>query len=160
MKLVVEEGNIRIDKYLVEKTDYSRSKIQKLIKDGNILVNNKKISANYNIKLNDEIIINDNEDILPQQHKKDFEPGCLPKSLKNAIRCFIIARAIRLVRGQLQKNHTMMINVSRFIRVQELVKGLVLEYVKEIRQSVNNYSSQNEEVALRNPLIHDLYITW
>ena len=44
MKLVVEEGNIRIDKYLVEKTDYSRSKIQKLIKDGNILVNNKKIS--------------------------------------------------------------------------------------------------------------------
>lgn len=105
-------------------------------------------------------IINDNEDILPQQHKKDFEPGCLPKSLKNAIRCFIIARAIRLVRGQLQKNHTMMINVSRFIRVQELVKGLVLEYVKEIRQSVNNYSSQNEEVALRNPLIHDLYITW
>ena len=52
MKLVVEEGNIRIDKYLVEKTDYSRSKIQKLIKDGNILVNNKKISANYNIKLN------------------------------------------------------------------------------------------------------------
>lgn len=62
MKLVVEEGNIRIDKYLVEKTDYSRSKIQKLIKDGNILVNNKKISANYNIKLNDEIIINDNEE--------------------------------------------------------------------------------------------------
>ena len=38
-----EKSNIRIDAYLSEKTDYTRSKIQKLIKDEQITVNDKKI---------------------------------------------------------------------------------------------------------------------
>ena len=41
MEIVVEINNIRIDKYLMEKLDYSRSKIQKMIDNGNILVNDK-----------------------------------------------------------------------------------------------------------------------
>lgn len=104
--------------------------------------------------------VDDNEDILPPGHKKDFEPVCLPGSLMIAVRCFIIARAIRLIRGQQNKNHTMLINVSRFIKVQEIVKGLVLEYVKELRQAVNNYCGQAVETALRNTLISDLHSTW
>ncbi len=105
-------------------------------------------------------IVDDNEDILPPKHKKDYEPVCLPDSLEKAIRCFIIARAIRLLRGHQNQNHTMMINVSRFIRVQELIKGLVLEYVKQLRQAINNYCSQPVETALRNSLISDLHTTW
>ena len=41
MEIKVEEKDIRIDRYLVENLDYSRSKIEKLIKNKDILVNDK-----------------------------------------------------------------------------------------------------------------------
>ena len=44
---VESEEKIRIDNYLTNKLDLSRSKIQKLIKDGNILVNDKAVNSNY-----------------------------------------------------------------------------------------------------------------
>lgn len=50
---------VRIDKYVMDNTDISRSKIKRMIESGNILVNNKKIKASYNLKLDDNIYIND-----------------------------------------------------------------------------------------------------
>ena len=44
---VEENEKIRIDKYLSEKLDLSRSKIQKLIDNKKVIVNNKFVSANY-----------------------------------------------------------------------------------------------------------------
>lgn len=61
MEIKVEtKDNLRIDKYLSEETEFSRSKIQKLIKDKMILVNEEKISNNYKVKLGDIIKIVDN----------------------------------------------------------------------------------------------------
>lgn len=59
MIIVEEEIQTRIDSYLATKLDISRSKIQKLIKEGKVLVNDKVISANYLVKLNDQIQVND-----------------------------------------------------------------------------------------------------
>jgi len=59
MEVKVEKNNIRIDKYLNEELDISRSKIQKLIKDNRILVNGKNISSSYMVKENDLIVIDD-----------------------------------------------------------------------------------------------------
>ena len=59
MIIVEEETQTRIDSYLATKLDISRSKIQKLIKEGKVLVNDKLISANYLVKLNDQIQVND-----------------------------------------------------------------------------------------------------
>ena len=56
---VEENEKIRIDKYLSEKLDLSRSKIQKLIDNKKVIVNNKFVSANYKIKLGDLIEVND-----------------------------------------------------------------------------------------------------
>ena len=70
----VEEGNIRIDKYLENNTEYSRSKIEKLIKDGNVLVNNKKIKKSYIVKENDIIDINYvEEEITIEPEKMDLD---------------------------------------------------------------------------------------
>ena len=41
MKLEVVNDGDRLDKYLNLNTDYSRSKIQSLIEDGDVLVNNE-----------------------------------------------------------------------------------------------------------------------
>lgn len=59
MIIVEEKTQTRIDSYLATKLDISRSKIQKLIKEGKVLVNDKVISANYLVKLNDQIQVND-----------------------------------------------------------------------------------------------------
>ena len=59
MEVKVEKNNIRIDKYLNDELDISRSKIQKLIKDERILVNGKTINASYSVKENDLIEIDD-----------------------------------------------------------------------------------------------------
>lgn len=56
---VEENEKIRIDKYLSEKLDLSRSKIQKLIDNKKVIVNNKTVSANYKIKMGDLIEVND-----------------------------------------------------------------------------------------------------
>lgn len=60
--MIVEEENIRIDTYLSNKLDISRSKIQKLIDEGKVTVNGKVIKSNYKTKLNDEIEIDDELD--------------------------------------------------------------------------------------------------
>ena len=61
MKIVVSENNnIRIDTYLstIEEVDLTRSKIQSLIKSGNILVNGNPVKNSYKLEENDEIEIN------------------------------------------------------------------------------------------------------
>jgi len=56
MKLVAEMS-VRIDKYLISKLDYSRSKIQRMINNGNILVNGNIVKNSYVLRCDDEISI-------------------------------------------------------------------------------------------------------
>lgn len=58
MKLIAKE-KLRIDKYLINELDYSRSKIQRMINSNNILVNNNPIKTSYNLHIGDEITINE-----------------------------------------------------------------------------------------------------
>ncbi len=53
--MIADKDNVRLDQYLTEKLDISRSKVQKLIKQEKILVNDKVTSANYSVKLGDDI---------------------------------------------------------------------------------------------------------
>ena len=57
--MIIDENNvgIRIDKYLTDNTEYTRSKIKKMIENGNVLVNSKQIKSSYILKENDTIDI-------------------------------------------------------------------------------------------------------
>ncbi len=59
---VEDNEETRIDKFLSEKLDISRSKVQKLIKDEKVLVNDKVVSNSYSVKMEDVIEINDKLD--------------------------------------------------------------------------------------------------
>ncbi len=59
---VEDNFNIRIDVFLADKLNISRSKVQKLIKQGKILVNGKKINNNYLVIEDDIINVNDELD--------------------------------------------------------------------------------------------------
>ena len=76
MKLEVTKNNIRIDSYITEETDYSRSKIAKGIKEGKILVNNKPVQTSYKVKEKDIIEIEPLEeeviDVIPEKMDLDI----------------------------------------------------------------------------------------
>ncbi len=76
MEIVVNDNNLlRIDKYLMDTQDMSRSKIKKMIDNGYILVNNKNVKASYSVKENDVITIMDYEediDVIPQDIPLDI----------------------------------------------------------------------------------------
>ncbi len=70
-KILKQDEDKRIDSFLNSSLeDISRSRIQKLIEDNEILVNNKPINKNYKLKENDTILINIEEpkeiNILPE----------------------------------------------------------------------------------------------
>ena len=58
-KIKIDESGIRLDKYLANKTSYSREKIINMIKEQNILVNNKASKPSYLVNVDDDITIND-----------------------------------------------------------------------------------------------------
>ena len=75
--MIIDEVTIgqRIDKFLVENTDYTRSKIQKMIDNDCILVNGKSIKSSYTLKENEKIEVKDyeeNTDILPENIPLDI----------------------------------------------------------------------------------------
>jgi len=74
IEIKVEEKDKRIDQYLGKNLDYSRSKIEKLIKNKDILVNNKEIKKSYTLKEGDIITINEivEEEIEVTPEKMDL----------------------------------------------------------------------------------------
>ena len=59
MKIKVEIDNIRLDKFLADNTEYSRSLILKMLKDGYILVNGNVEKPSYKVNIDDVIEIKD-----------------------------------------------------------------------------------------------------
>lgn len=56
-KIEVQEKKIRIDKYLSENLEYSRSLVSKMLKEGNILVNGNKVKPSFLVNVGDSIEI-------------------------------------------------------------------------------------------------------
>ncbi len=52
---------VRLDHFLVDELKITRSHITKLIKDGDVLVNQNKVKPGYLLKLNDEVTVGDAE---------------------------------------------------------------------------------------------------
>ena len=75
MKLVAQD-KLRIDKYLMNELEYSRSKIQRMIDSNNILVNDKQVKSSYTLHIGDEITINEDYseviDITPEDIPLDI----------------------------------------------------------------------------------------
>ena len=75
MKYQVESDEIRLDNFLTEVMDESRSQITKMIKNGEVLVNGKKVKAGFLVKTGDEVIVNhfeEDSDIIPEKMDLDI----------------------------------------------------------------------------------------
>ena len=73
-KIIVDEENIRLDSYIAKKRkDLSRTMIQKLIEDGDVLVNGLTKKISYKVNFNDEISLN-----VPEPEKTDLKAQNIP----------------------------------------------------------------------------------
>ncbi|WP_144837179.1 Z1 domain-containing protein [Kocuria rosea] len=73
----------------------------------------------------------DAEKYFPFKHTKELPVTGLPDSLVRAMDTFLLANAIRDLRGEERTPRSMLINVSRFNDVQEKAHSLVATYVRE-----------------------------
>lgn len=80
----------------------------------------------------------DSEEQLPGQHKITLSPTDLPDSLKEAIQVFILTCAARIARGQGNEHNSMLIHVTRFVRVQDVVTDLVDKEWRSLRTRIEN----------------------
>lgn len=101
----------------------------------------------YMLESNDDC-----EHALPEKHTKEQTMAFIPASLKEAIAAFFICNAVRDLRGDTKSHRTMMINVSRFIDVQNQITRLIDGYVREIKREIHNYYLLGE-AALQYPSI-------
>ena len=67
--VIKEESGERIDKYLKQKTDLSRSRLQALIDEGFISVNDAETRASYKVRENDVIAVH-----VPEEKELSVEP--------------------------------------------------------------------------------------
>ena len=101
--------------------------------------------------------IDDHADMLPLKHPIHHCVTGLPDTLETAVRVFIVARAIRLARGQVRQHNSMLVNVSRFLNVQGQVRNEIHALVDRIRQSVRVSGASPTALALRDPQIAALH---
>lgn len=85
------------------------------------------------------------------RHKKEWD-GILPASLDDSVLCFFLANAIRDLRGQSSSPRSMLINMSRFIKVQRIITehvgNLYNKTVDDIRFSFSDIDKDNESLPL------------
>ena len=104
-------------------------------------------------------LIEDNEDVFPMKHKIGHPVDVLPGSLVEAVRAFVVTRAIRNVRGQHADHASMLVNASRFTDVQGRLRSMIADVVGRMRDAVAVDGGKGSG-ALRNPEIAALHAVW
>lgn len=120
-------------------------------------------SEKYFFNKNDNVsfIKDSNDEIFPLTHKKEWNGEYLFGSVYESINAFIIANALRDIRDIDKHTHrSMLINMSRFTRVQGKIKNIVDDYFKNIKNATRLYCKMDCNKALENEYILKLKETY
>lgn len=106
-----------------------------------------KLITDINEFDNDEIKVASPSELIEgefyHKHPKEWS-GKLPASLDEAVYSFLLANVIRDLRGDKQQPRTMMVNMSRFTKVQRYIKTYIEQLYKFIFDTVNIDFSNND----------------
>lgn len=90
---------------------------------------------------------------FPFGHKKTQTIPMLPVNLKESIRYYAISNAIRDILGHSKTHRSMMINVSRFVDVQNRLKSKVVDFWnEEVMLYVKSYSKMGSKALDFEPI--------
>lgn len=100
--------------------------------------------------------IEDADEFIPLKHKSDFIVSDLWPSVREAIQQFMLINAIIDIRKLEQPHRTMMINVSRFTKVQNQVADLTETYLDHLIDEIKIHG--NSPLANNNGVIKQLRV--
>lgn len=115
------------------------------------------VGSKYNHILRD---IEDAEEFYPIKHKKEHDFEVVSGSLKDAISAFLVANAIRDLRGDTKTHRSMMINITRFVNTQKLLHKAVREHLADVKTSIKLYAGLAPDKALQDEHINSLFVAF
>lgn len=106
------------------------------------------------------ITIDDAGAFFPYGHKQDIYIPTLPESLNQALRYFFLANVVRDINGDISAHRSMLVNVSRFVKVQNRISELIDQWRYETIRDIKNFCMLSEAEACKNDSIAKLRDTW
>ncbi|GAA1814465.1 Z1 domain-containing protein [Agromyces neolithicus] len=86
-------------------------------------------------------ILEDAEEYFPASHKSSLIVKEIPESLSEAVRTFLLANAIRDLRGEQGSPRSMLVNVSRFNLVQQRLGEWLAGELAAYRNAINSHAA-------------------
>lgn len=105
-------------------------------------------------------VLGDIEDCIPTKHSSTFQVTSLPESLVNALCAFLVANAIRDLRGEGPTHRSMLVNVSQYTKVQDQVEQLLHTELERFQAAIRNFSALPPATALANSSLRRLHDVW
>lgn len=93
------------------------------------------------------------------RHQKEWD-GILPDSLRDAVYCFFMANVIRDLRGQSSAPRSMLVNMSRYVKVQNVIKERIEHIYNEFKSTVDRDFSGDSHANAGLPLYKELKQLW
>ena len=104
--------------------------------------------------------VEDGDSWLPAKHKIATVIDSLSESMLDALRTFVVGRAIRLLRGHVRAHCSMLVNASRFTNVQRQIRDEIHSALRSIQSSVRVNGALPADDALKDPVIAALQRVW
>ena len=92
------------------------------------------------------------------KHSKNWD-GVFPKSLTHSMYCFFLANAIRDLRGDSREPRSMLVNMSRFVKVQRVIKEHVEKIYNDFKSKIE-FSFSGTDADKNLPLYKTLEELW
>ena len=93
------------------------------------------------------------------RHKKEWD-GILPDSLRESVLCFFLANAIRDLRGQKSAPRSMLVNMSRFVKVQQRITAYIERLYNDTFDTIRFSFSEDAGANQDLPLYKELSQIW
>ena len=93
------------------------------------------------------------------KHKKEWEDD-LPESLTDAIYTFYLANALRDLRGDSKEHRSMLVNISRFVKVQKLIKSEIENIHANAYRAIKFNLSHDFSESMLDPVLKRIYNNW
>ncbi|MBQ3419418.1 MAG: Z1 domain-containing protein [Erysipelotrichaceae bacterium] len=116
-------------------------------------------SRKYFFEKNENVrfITDDNQQIFPMRHTKDYIIDKLYPSVYHAVNTFLLANAIRDTYDNVKNTHrSMMINMSRFKDVQLRMVDEIEDYVNKVKKNIKQSIKLDSNLMDKNPFIYAL----
>ncbi len=104
--------------------------------------------------------IDDAEPVFPFKHNKELQVAELPPSLIEALETFLLSCAIRDERGEKLKHRSMLVNVSRFTRVQDRLARRLDAELYDLVEEIKQYLAVPDDSWSGHPRLASLESTW